>query len=381
MESKIQCAAYYFPNFHPDPRNENVHGKNWTEWEVVKCARPRFAGHRQPKIPAWGYEDESRPEVMAKKIDTAANHGIDAFVFDWYWYDGPFLSRALEEGFLHAENRNRLKFALMWANHDWRNIHPARRGVPSPVNFYWTTSAESVGFVWDYIVEHYFIQPNYWRVNGKPYFSIYAMNRFIRQMGGVAAAGRAVALLRKKAKQAGLPGVHISGIWFDVLDTDPRVSECSQEAWVTEIGLDSYTSYNNVCTTDLWMNVFPRIDYREAAEGYYAICRKALKTLPGPYYPVVTVAWDSSPRTIPSDVYEAGLGYPFLPVMETDPAAFREVIRKTKALLTDRPPEERILFFNAWNEWTEGSYLEPDQWHGDALLKILQDEFRQGKDF
>ena len=119
--------------------------------------------------------------------------------------------------------------------------------------------------------------------------------------------------------------------------------------------------------------------YREAAEGYYAICRKALKSLPGPYYPVVTVGWDSSPRTIPSDGFEAGLGYPFLPVMEPDPEAFRDVVRQTKALLSDRPPEEQILFFNAWNEWTEGSYLEPDTFAGDAFLKILQEEFRSRK--
>ena len=51
MTKKLQCAAYYFPNFHEEIRNEPFHGKGWSEWEVLKCARPRFEGHRQPKIP------------------------------------------------------------------------------------------------------------------------------------------------------------------------------------------------------------------------------------------------------------------------------------------------------------------------------------------
>lgn len=127
MRRNNTLAVYYFPNYHTDARNEAVHGKGWTEWDLVKCAVPRFPGHEQPVVPLWGYGDEANPDVMAQKIDAAADSGIDAFVFDWYWYDGPFLQRALDEGFLGAPNRKKLKFALMWANHSWRNIHPCGR--------------------------------------------------------------------------------------------------------------------------------------------------------------------------------------------------------------------------------------------------------------
>ena len=75
----IPVMAWYFPNWHPDPRNDAWHGKGWTEWEVAKCARPRFPGHEQPRVPLWGYEDESDPAVMEKKIDAALRHGIDGF--------------------------------------------------------------------------------------------------------------------------------------------------------------------------------------------------------------------------------------------------------------------------------------------------------------
>ena len=117
-------AVYYFGNYHPrDPRNEAQKGRGWTEWELVKSAKPRFPGHQQPKVPLWGYEDESDPKVMERKIAAAADHGIDVFLFDWYHYnDGPFLDRPLDRGFLGAANCDRLKFALMWANHDWIEI-------------------------------------------------------------------------------------------------------------------------------------------------------------------------------------------------------------------------------------------------------------------
>jgi hypothetical protein len=120
-EQKITVAAYYFPNYHTgDPRNDLNMGKDWSEWELVKAAQPRFPNHQQPKVPEWGYVDEKDPVVMAKKIEAAVSHNIDCFIFDWYMYeDGPFLNRCIDEGFLKAENCDSIKFALMWANHEW----------------------------------------------------------------------------------------------------------------------------------------------------------------------------------------------------------------------------------------------------------------------
>jgi len=96
-----EIACYYFPNYHPtDNRNNKFHGPGWSEWELVKKARPRFPGHQQPKVPLWGYTDESDPQVMAQKIDAAADHGIDVFIFDWYYFDdGPFCKKHLNRDF------------------------------------------------------------------------------------------------------------------------------------------------------------------------------------------------------------------------------------------------------------------------------------------
>ncbi|MBZ0289494.1 MAG: glycoside hydrolase family 99-like domain-containing protein, partial [Anaerolineae bacterium] len=132
MAQPYQIGAYYFPNYHVDPRNERLYGSGWTEWELLRWARSRFPGHRQPRVPAWGYEDEADPQVFAHKIAAAADHGLTHFLFDWYWYDdGPFLNRCLEEGYLKAGNRERLQFALMWANHNWVDLFPMKRSMQS----------------------------------------------------------------------------------------------------------------------------------------------------------------------------------------------------------------------------------------------------------
>ena len=97
--------------------------------------------------------------VMNKKINAAADSGIDAFVFDWYWYDGPYLERALDEGFLNAPDRSRIKFALMWANHDWMDRHPINfaNSFNAPLVYPWTSTCKSISFVWEYIIENYAI--------------------------------------------------------------------------------------------------------------------------------------------------------------------------------------------------------------------------------
>lgn len=164
-QKKYEVAVYYFPNYHVDSINEKWHGKGWTEWDLVKEAKPRFKGHQQPKIPAWGYFNEADPKWAAKEIDLAADHGIGVFIYDWYWYEntGIYLQEGLEKGFLKASNNSRMKFALMWVNHDWTNIHPTPY-----TNFQQKlTDGKVRDETWDkitgYIIENYFKKPNYWK--------------------------------------------------------------------------------------------------------------------------------------------------------------------------------------------------------------------------
>ena len=167
---KLNVACYYFPNYHTgDPRNDDVHGKGWSEWRLVEAATPRFPGHQQPNLPLHGFTDEKQPEVMAQKIEDAVSHGIKTFLFDWYYYDdGPFLNRALDEGFLNAPNLNKMKFATMWANHTWTDIHPCGRFSPRPTLFEGAVKPETFETVAKIHCEKYFPNSSYLKFNGCP---------------------------------------------------------------------------------------------------------------------------------------------------------------------------------------------------------------------
>ncbi len=377
MPNDYTVACYYFPNYHLDPRNEADHGPGWTEWELVKRAEPRFAGHRQPLVPLWGYEDEADPAVMAKKIAAAADHGIDAWIFDWYWYnDGPFLARGLEQGFLAAPNHERLKFSLMWANHDWVDIHPAkvtatlaqgRTLYPGAVT---PATLETLA---NYVIEHYFQHSAYWLINGCPYFSIYELTKLIEGLGGVAATRAALQAFRQQVKAAGFPDLHLNAVVWSVQILPGETAIKNPAELLEVLGFDSITSY--VWVHHGALQDFPETDYNQAWARYLAYWRAAEQEFDLPYFPNVTMGWDPSPRTVQSDKY-INAGYPFTPILaQNTPENFRQVLALTKARLSQRKEQPKILTINAWNEWTEGSYLEPDTVTGMGYLEAIRSVF------
>lgn len=377
-EPKITVASYYFGNYHPgDPRNAANKGANWSEWELVKAAKPRFQGHLQPHVPLWGYEDESDPKVMAKKIDAAASHGIDAFIFDWYYYnDGPFLERPIDRGFLKAKNSKRLKFAFMWANHDWLEIQPYHRGVPPKLLYPGKVTPEMFEKIGDHLIKDYFKRANYWRIDGKPYFSFYDLNNLVGSFGSVAATRAALDHFRAKAKAAGLPGLHLNAVvWESVILPSERRTVDPQE-YVRALGFDSVTSY-------VWIHHVglpdQATDYNWVRDRYFEYWTQAAKAFGVPYIPNVTMGWDPSPRADQSQEF-GNFGYPFMNTIKNNtPGNFRKALEMTKARLLQDPQGPHILNINCWNEWTEGSYLEPDNAHGMAYLDAVGDVFGWGK--
>jgi len=118
---QYDVAAYVWPAYQPEPRwaELGIFGAGKGEWQSVWEAVPKWEGHDQPRKPLWGYENEADPKVMEKKIEAAVSHGVNVFIYDWYWYGGrPFLEDALDKGFLGAKNNDKMKFFLMWANHN-----------------------------------------------------------------------------------------------------------------------------------------------------------------------------------------------------------------------------------------------------------------------
>lgn len=367
-------AAYYFGNFHVDPRNEKAHGSQWTEWNLVRAATPRFAGHHQPKVPYWGYEDESDPRVFEKKIAAARTSGLNALIFDWYWYkDGPYLNGALDRGFLGAANNKDLKFALMWANHDWYDIHPAKLGSKPSLQFAGGISREAFDAMSDRMLK-LFQHPSYLTMDGAPYFSIYELYRFVEGMGGVREAADALEALRVKAKALGLGGVHVNAVTWGV-QLLPGQSEVSNLSELLErLKVDSTTSYVWIHHTKFGQGL--TTDYTEIQRQYEAYRDNAAKQLGRTYFPNVTVGWDSTPRACQTDNFRVA-EYPFTPVIvKNSPEAVEEAFRSAKQFAEKRLPKgQRLITINSWNEWTEGSYLEPDKEHGTAYLEALRRVF------
>lgn len=374
MNNKYEVAAYYFPNYHQDERNDRWHGKGWTEWELVKRGEPRFVGHQQPKVPAWGYEDESEPEVMARKIDVAANNGLTAFIFDWYWHEeGPYLQRALEEGFLGAKNSNKLKFSLMWANHDWVDIHPATRDKNYTVLANGGVTEETFVKATNHMIKKYFGHPSYWRVNDGLYFSVYELMSLIKGFGGIANTKHILESFRDRVRKAGLGELHLNAvIWgVQILPGEKKITNPNE--LLKELGFNSVTSYVWIHHQEL--KQFPKVSYAEIREASVKDYEKFTDTFDIPYYPNVTMGWDSSPRTIQSDVFD-NLGYPYMPILDGNtPEEFEKALIGAKEFLGRDTISPKILTINAWNEWTEGSYLEPDMINGMGYLKAIKRVF------
>lgn len=375
MNKRYEIAAYYFPNFHPDARNEQWHGAGWTEWELLKRAEPRFQGHQQPKVPAWGYEDESEPGVMEKKISAAADHGITSFLFDWYWFDNrPFLEKALEKGFMGARNNGRMKFGLMWANHpEWVNIHPAQRSRPFNVQADGRINHERFLCATSHMIEIYFSHPSYWRVNGGLYLSIYDPSCLVEGLGGVQNTRRELDDFRGRVRAEGLSELHLNAVVFDyhILPCEANVNNMNE--LLAELGFDSATSY-------VWLHhhglpEFPCNSYAAYREANAVDFERFAGQYSIPFYPNVTMGWDSSPRTVQSDVFE-NVGYPFMGILDGNtPEEFKKVLLEARAFLDNGIVKPEILTINAWNEWTEGSYLEPDTVNGMGYLEAIRDVF------
>ena len=114
MSKHYDVAAFIWPSYHPDPRARVFWPMGIGEWETVMKNAPKFEGHDQPRYPLWGYVNEADPYVMEMQIEAAVDHGVNTFIYDWYWYDGmPYLEGCLNDGFLKAKNHHKMKFYLM----------------------------------------------------------------------------------------------------------------------------------------------------------------------------------------------------------------------------------------------------------------------------
>lgn len=360
-------AAFYWPGYHPEPRFKDIHvfpdGKG--EWEAVYKAKPKFADHEVPKVPLWGYEDESDPKVMEKKIATAVEYGVNVMIFDWYWYDDkPFLEGALNKGFLQAENSEDMRFYLMWANHDMPSyLDPAD---PDKSKIYWRGGVNKKTFdgMIKHVINDYFKKENYYKINGEPVFSIYELSTFINGMGGARQAKEALDYFQRETIKAGFPGLHLQAILWGNIPTDltgvPSDRSQTQSTTLNYFGFKSMTNYQ-------WVHfVAPGMDYMDWGKKAVSHWPEWDKSFDIPYCPQVSINWDNNPR-FPTDKQ------PF--VKNNKPEYFQHYLEKAKAYVDDHPKQPKLITINAWNEWAEGSMLEPEKKYGYGFLEAVRKVF------
>jgi hypothetical protein len=381
--SRPNVFAYYFPDYHVDARNEAWFGDGWTEWDLVRAARPRFDGHYQPRVPVLGYTDEADPAVMSQQVAAASAHGIDGFIFDFYWYeDGPYLQRALDDGFLHAEIPDGFEFSIMWANHDLLDIFP-RRSIAERPRTLESGDIDRPAFerMARHIVENYFARPEYTRIDDRPRFSIYEVGAFISGLGGVEEAHDALAWFDELARRHGHGGVHVDAVvWgFSVLPQEVPME--SPESLLATLGFASASSYVWIHHIDSSAQEFPRAtNWTEVGEEAFATYQDYHDRLPVPFHPNVTAGWDASPRVARDAPFEAHTDAPYPPAWDTSLEEFESGLRLAEDFVRRNPADYREVTINAWNEWTEGSYLLPDERDGNGKLEAILRVFgpRQG---
>lgn len=337
-----KVVAFYLPQFHPIPENDAWWGKGFTEWSNVSKAQPQFPGHYQPRLPAdLGYYDLRVRDVMARQVSLARNAGLHAFCFHYYWFDGKRLLEGPIEAYL-ADPSLDLPFALCWANENW-----TRRweGDEDDVLIGQNHSPEDDAAVFRDMAR-YMADPRYLRVGGRPVLVVYRPDLLPDPK-------TTTRLWRDLARDLGLGEIILhattafgfsdyAGCGFDgVIDFPPHGVE------VAEI-----TSKVRPLHDGFHGQVY---DYGGVVQAKL----RALATAEAGFVPGVMPSWDNQAR-------KPGGGKVF---HGSEPALYhRWLSGALDHAQRTRPPGEALVFVNAWNEWGEGAYLEPDRWFGHAYL-------------
>ncbi len=354
MKAKsIRAIAFYLPQYHPIPENDAWWGKGFTEWTNVVKAAPAFKGHYQPHLPAdLGFYDLRLSEAREAQAALAREYGIHGFCCYHYWFKGRrLLNRPMDE--VLASGKPDFPFCFCWANENW-----TRRwdGCESEILLRQEYSAEDD-------IAHFqallpaFSDPRYIRVDGRPLFLVYRATR-------LPDPAATVSRWRMEAARGGLPGVYL----------------CCVESFQDEHGIAAQAGFDAAvefapdwsCSLPAMRRTMLRrlarrlrlgtdAGLRHAIFDYRALAT-AMLAKPRPNYlryPCVVASWDNHPRRREGATIYHG----------STPTVYEQWLTEAIRAFSPPSPTENLVFLNAWNEWGEGSHLEPCQKWGRAYLE------------
>lgn len=367
MNRKYDVAAYIWPAYTGDePRTRTFWPEGYGEWQSVKNAVKKYPEHNWPRKPLWGYVNEADPYVMEMQINAAADHGVNVFIYDWYWYDRrPFLEQCLNDGYLKAKNNDRVKFYLMWANHNVSNVWDIRLSHDQN-NMIWDAAVDRQEFekIADRLIDKYFKHPSYYTIEGKPVFMIYDLANLLRGLGGIDETKDALKWFRERAVQAGLPGLHLQlTMWsertFNLSGVDDNRTATTNEI-VSMLEFDSMSHYQYVHFVDIDR------DYNDIMVDVEREWERIDQAYNIPYFPHVSIGWDNNPRY---DGLRPGI------VKNNTPENVKKAFQNAKEYADAHPEQPPLIVINSWNEWTETSYLQPDDLYGYGYLEAVKQVF------
>ena len=345
--------AYYLPQFHPTSENDEWWGKGVTEWHNVSRAVPQFVGHYQPRLPAeLGQYDLRIVENIARQAELAKIHGVYGFAYYFYWFDGRRLLDKPLDLFLNNPQID-YPFCLCWANESWTRRFD---GTSGEVIMYQNESVESYkAFIES--VKPYMQDRRYIRVDGRPLLIVYRPS-FVPNPPEVLAHWREV------CQREGLGNPYIIAVKENTFDGD-----------LLALGFDAQSEFHpgtvfRYCNNITAQLPFVREDFRGLVLDYVDLVKntKYFKFQARKLHRAVMPMWDNTPRRNNTAMIYHG----------ASPALYKEwladVLRETRS---NPELDSPFVFLNAWNEWGESAYLEPDRRYGYAFLRATREAIEE----
>ncbi len=346
FNTDIKTLAFYLPQFHTIPENDKAWGKGFTEWTNTKPSKPRFDGHYQPREPHddFGYYTLDNKETIAKQIVLAKQHKIYGFSFYYYWFSGKRLLEKPIDIFLKNKDLD-FPFCLCWANGNWTKRWDGKEDDVIMAQPY--KKDDPKRFIDD--IKKYVSDPRYIKVDGKPIILVY-------NPGEVPDFKTTVEEWRKEARAIGIGEIQV---WsyrslFDDGTENYKFVDAEFDFAPNAFNLPEYKINSPDGLIYNYQTIVQSLEEDSIYKNHLTI---------KPFYYSITTGWDNACRRKDKN-YTVFANY--------NPEMFYNWARLVMEKIRNTYPEDRrFMFVNAWNEWAEGTYLEPDKKYGYTNINTL----------